>query len=584
MPKGLNYICTMKMNKLISKKFYELAYALDFLGENPFKIRAYQKVARVLEDLPEDVTEIYKREGVEGLEKIPGIGEGIAKKIVQFIETGTFEKYEEVMSKVPRDLLRLMEVQGLGPRTLRQIYDKFKVSTFDDFVKVLDDPRILTLPGMGEKKIENIKRGLELFLKGQERIPLGIAVNIVEDILEYLKNSGKVNLISPCGSYRRMRETVGDLDILVVGENGAEIIDYFTKYPNVTEILASGETKGSCIMEDKYQVDVRVVPRESWGAALQYFTGSKAHNVKLRSLAKNLGLKISEYGVFKDEAYIAGFEEEDVYKAIGLPWIPPELREDQGEIEAALEGKLPSIIEYNDLKGDLHVHSNFSDGTSSLEEIAEFAISLGYEYIGICDHSMSVKYAGGLGIDELREKNKLIDRLNSKFENFKLLKGAEVDILQDGSLDYPDELLKELDFVVASIHIWKKNEDATLRICKAMENPYVTIIGHPTGRLIGQREGYNVDIDTIIEKAYETKTFIEINAYYERLDFNDVNAKKGKDRGVLFAINTDAHHIGQLSMIRLGIGQARRAWLSAQDVINTRPYEELIKLLYLKRK
>ncbi|MEO0272916.1 MAG: PHP domain-containing protein, partial [candidate division WOR-3 bacterium] len=362
------------------------------------------------------------------------------------------------------------------------------------------------------------------------------------------------------------------------------IIDYFTKYPGVTEILASGETKGSCIMEDKYQVDVRVVPRESWGAALQYFTGSKAHNVKLRSIAKNLGLKISEYGVFKEEAYIAGFEEEDVYKAIGLPWIPPELREDQGEIEAALGGNLPQIINYDDVKGDLHVHSSFSDGTSSLEEIAEFARNLGYEYVGICDHSRSVKYAGGLEIDELREKNRLIDKLNSKFKNFRLLKGAEVDILQDGSLDYPDEVLKELDFVIASIHIWKKNEDATQRICKAMENPYVTIIGHPTGRLIGQREGYMVDIDAILEKAKETKTFIEINSYYERLDFNDLNAKKGKERGILFVINTDAHHVGQLNMIRLGIGQARRAWLSAFDVINSRSFHDLIALLNVKRK
>ncbi|MGB9824731.1 MAG: DNA polymerase/3'-5' exonuclease PolX [Candidatus Hydrothermia bacterium] len=573
----------MKINKILAKKFEELANALDFLGENPFKVRAYQKVARVLDELPTDVKEIYLKEGVEGLERIPGIGEGIAKKIVQFIETGTFEKYEEVMSQVPRDLLKLMEVQGLGPRTLRQIYDKFKVTTTEEFMKILDDPRLLTLPGMGEKKIENIKRGLELYFKGQERIPLGVAVNIVEDIVEYMKKSGKVELISPCGSYRRMKETVGDLDILVVGENGTEIIDYFTKYPGVTEILASGETKGSCIMEDKYQVDMRVVPRESWGAALQYFTGSKAHNVKLRSIAKNLGLKISEYGVFKEDTYIAGKEEEDVYKAVGLPWIPPEMREDQGEIEAALEGKLPKIIGYDELKGDLHMHSDFSDGTSSLEEIAQYAMQMGYEYVGICDHSRSVKYAGGLEVEELRERNKEIDRLNQKFKRFRLLKGMEVDILQDGSLDYPDEVLKELDFVIASIHIWKKNEDATARIIKAMENPYVTIIGHPTGRLIGQREGYNVDIDKIIEKAVETKTFIEINSYYERLDFNDINARKGKEKGVLFAINTDAHQIGQLSMIRLGIGQARRAWLSPQDVINTSPLEKIFDILKIKR-
>jgi len=574
----------MKINKVLAKKFEELANALDFLGENPFKVRAYLKVARVLEELPEDVTEIYKMQGFEGLERIPGIGEGIAKKIVEFIEKGTFEKYEEVMSKVPADLLKLMDVPGVGPRTLKLIYDKFKVTTMDEFIKILDDPRILTLPGMGEKKIENIKRGLELYLSMQERIPLGIAVNIVEDIIEYMKESKKVELISGCGSYRRMKETVGDIDILIVGENGAELIEHFTKFPSVTDVLASGDTKGSVIVEGKYQVDMRVVGRESWGAALQYFTGSKNHNIKLRTIAKAKGLKISEYGVFREEKLIAGAEEEDVYKSLGLPWIPPELREDQGEIEAAMSGNLPVLLGYNEVKGDLHVHSNYSDGTSSLEELAEFARKMGYQYLAICDHSRSAKYAGGLEIDELRERNREIDRINKSFKDFVLLKGAEVDILSDGQLDYPDEVLRELDFVVASIHIWKKNEDATQRIIKAMENPYVTIIGHPTGRLIGQREGYHVDIDTIIDKAVETKTFLEMNAYYERLDFNDVNSRKAKEKGALLVINTDAHHVGQLPMIRLGIGQARRAWLGPQDVVNTRNLSEVVELLKIKLK
>ena len=574
----------MKINKVLAKKFEELANALDFLGENPFKVRAYLKVARVLEELPEDVTEIYKMQGFEGLERIPGIGEGIAKKIVEFIEKGTFEKYEEVMSKVPADLLKLMDVPGVGPRTLKLIYDKFKVTTMDEFIKILDDPRILTLPGMGEKKIENIKRGLELYLSMQERIPLGIAVNIVEDIIEYMKESKKVELISGCGSYRRMKETVGDIDILVVGENGAKLIEHFTKFPSVTDVLASGDTKGSVIVEGKYQVDMRVVGRESWGAALQYFTGSKNHNIKLRTIAKAKGLKISEYGVFREEKLIAGAEEEDVYKSLGLPWIPPELREDQGEIEAAMSGNLPVLLGYNEVKGDLHVHSNYSDGTSSLEELAEFARKMGYQYLAICDHSRSAKYAGGLEIDELRERNREIDRINKSLKDFVLLKGAEVDILSDGQLDYPDEVLRELDFVVASIHIWKKNEDATQRIIKAMENPYVTIIGHPTGRLIGQREGYHVDIDTIIDKAVETKTFLEMNAYYERLDFNDVNSRKAKEKGALLVINTDAHHVGQLPMIRLGIGQARRAWLGPQDVVNTRNLSEVVELLKIKLK
>ncbi len=574
----------MKINKMLSKRFEELASALDFLGENPFKVRAYLKVSRILDEMDEEVSEIYKMEGLSGLEKIPGIGEGIAKKIAEFLETGTFQKYEEVMSQVPPDLLILMNVPGIGPRTLKQIYDNFRVTKMEDFVKILDDPRLLQLPGMGEKKIENIKRGLELYLSMQERMPLGVAMGIVEELLEYMNKCEYVKFISPCGSYRRMKETVGDIDILVVGPNGSEIIKYFTQYPLVSDVLASGDTKGSVVIENKYQVDLRVVSEESWGAALQYFTGSKSHNVKVRSIAKSKGLKVSEYGVFMGDKYVAGREEEEVYRALGMEWIPPELREDQGEVEAALAGNLPNLVEFKDIKGDLHVHSSYSDGSSSLEELAKYSISFGYSYLGVCDHSKSVKYAGGLAIDGLREKNREIDRLNSELGGFRLLKGTEVDILADGKLDYPDEVLAELDFVVASIHMWKKNEDATERILKAMESPFVTIIGHPTGRLIGQREGYRVDIDAIIEKAVETKTFIEINSYYERLDFNDVNAKKAKEKDVLLVINTDAHHTGQFSMVRLGIGQARKAWLMPNDVVNTRPLEDLIELLNTKRK
>ncbi len=573
----------MNTNKILAARFEDLAKALDFLGENPFKIRAYLKAAQVLRDMNEDVQEIYKQKGFEGLKSIPGIGEGIAKKIVEFIEKGTFEKYEEVMKQIPPELLKLMDVPGIGARTLKLIYDHFKITTFSEFKKILDDPRLLTLPGMGTKKIENMKKGLELYLSMQERIPLGLAIELVEDLTKYMKESGQIELISACGSFRRMKETVGDIDILVVSNKGGEIIDHFTKYPLVTEVLASGETKGSVIIEDKYQVDMRVVPRESWGAALQYFTGSKEHNVKLRSIAKSKGLKLSEYGVFREDTFVAGSNEEEVYNILGLPWIPPEIREDTGEIEAGLSGNLPELIDYNDVKGDLHVHSNFSDGSSSLEELAEYARKFGYSYLGICDHSRSVKYAGGLEVEEIRERNRIIDKINQQYRDFKLLKGAEVDILSDGSLDYPDEVLKELDVVVASVHMWKKNEDATERIIKAMENPYVNIIGHPTGRLIGQREGYMVDIDAIIEKAFETGTFIEINSYFERLDFNDVNARKAKDKGVLLAINTDSHHVGQFWMIKLGIGQARRGWLSPKDVINTRGLEDLLELLRSKR-
>ncbi len=573
----------MNINKILASRFEDLAKALDFLGENLFKIRAYLKAAQVLRDMKEDVSEIYFQKGFEGLESIPGIGEGIAKKIVEFIEKGTFEKYEEVMKQIPPELLKLMDVPGIGAKTLKLIYDHFKVTTFSEFEKILDDPRILTLPGMGAKKIENMKKGLELYMSMQERIPLGLAIELVDDLTKHMKDSGPIELISACGSFRRMKETVGDIDILVVSDKGGEIIDHFTKYPLVTEVLASGETKGSVIIEDKYQVDMRVVPRESWGAALQYFTGSKEHNVKLRSIAKSKGLKLSEYGVFREETFVAGSSEEEVYNILSLPWIPPEIREDSGEIEAALSGNLPELIDYNDVKGDLHVHSNFSDGNSSLEELAEHARKFGYSYLGVCDHSRSVKYAGGLEVGEIRQRNSIIDKINAQYIDFRLLKGAEVDILSDGSLDYPDEVLKELDVVVASVHMWKKNEDATERIIKAMENPYVNIIGHPTGRLIGQREGYIVDIDAIVQKAFETGTFIEINSYFERLDFNDINARKAKDKGVLLAINTDSHHVGQFWMIKLGIGQARRGWLSPRDVVNTRSLEELLELLRSKR-
>ncbi len=485
-------------------------------------------------------------------------------------------KYEEVMSMVPQELLTLLDVQGIGPRTLRLAYDKLGVRTVEDFKRVLEDGSLARLPGMGPKKIENIKKGLELYERMRDRIPIGLAFPLVNEIIEAMGKLDEVNRISACGSFRRMKETVGDLDILTTGTDGRKIIDYFVHLPGVTRVLASGDTKGSAIFHDRYQVDLRVVPEESYGAALQYFTGSKQHNVHIRTIAKAMGLKISEYGVFKDDEMIAGKDEAEVYKAVGLPWIPPELREDWGEIEAAAAGKLPLLVELKDIKGDLHVHSRYSDGTATLEEIAERARELGYEYIAVCDHSVSAKYAHGLEIDRLKEKIERIRELNKSLDGVKLLAGTEVDILSDGSLDYPDEVLKQLDFVVASVHTWRKDEDVTERILRAMENPYVHVIGHPTGRLISQREGYQVDIDRIIEKAAETGTALEINAYYDRLDLRDVNVRKANEAGVKLSIGTDAHNIGQLWMMVLGVGTARRGWSTPQSIINTMSYDELV--------
>ncbi len=567
----------MNKNKILSEMFDRMADALEFLDENRFKVIAYRKAARVLEDYPEDIEEVYRRGGIKALKAIPGIGDRIAKKIAEYLETGRMSKYEEVMSQVPQELLTLLDVQGIGPRTLRLAYEKLGVRTIEDFKRVLEDGSLAKLPGMGPKKIENIKKGLELYEKMRDRIPIGLAFPLVNEIIELVGKLPEVKHISACGSFRRMKETVGDLDILTTGKDGRKIIDYFVHLPGVTRVLAAGDTKGSAIFHDRYQVDLRVVPEESYGAALQYFTGSKQHNVHLRTIAKSKGLKISEYGVFRGSEKIAGRTEEEVYAAVGLDWVPPELREDWGEIEAAMAGKLPHLVEMKDIKGDLHVHSKYSDGTATLEEIAEKAKEMGYEYIAVCDHSVSAKYAHGLDIDRLMEKVERIKELNRKLDGVKLLAGTEVDILPDGTLDYPDEVLKELDFVVASIHIWRKDEDATERIIRAMENPYVHVIGHPTGRLISQREGYQVDIDRVIEKAAETGTALEINAYYDRLDLRDVNVRKANEMGVKLSIGTDTHNIGQLWMMVLGVGTARRGWSTPDAIINTMSYEELME-------
>ncbi len=576
----------MTKNKELARIFDRMADALEFLGEIPFKVVAYRKAARVLEDLPEDVEEIYRQGGMAALMRLPGIGEGIAKKIAQYLDEGRIDRYEEVMRQVPQDLLDLMEVQGIGPRTLRLAYEKLGVRTKEDFKRALEDGSLARLPGMGPKKIENIKRGLELYERMAQRIPLGAAYPLVQDIVEALRALPEVLEISPAGSFRRMKETVGDLDILVAArpEHGRQVIQAFVSLPQVTQVLAAGDTKGSAIFQDRYQVDLRVVPPESYGAALQYFTGSKAHNVHLRGIARGMGLKISEYGVFRGPEKIAGETEESVYRAVGLVWIPPELREDRGEIEAAQRGQLPRLVEYQEIRGDLHVHSRYSDGTATLEELAHFGQRMGYEYLAVCDHSQSVKYARGLEIERLRKKNQEIDRLNAHLQGFRLLKGTEVDILPDGSLDYPDEVLAELDFVVASVHQWRKGEDVTERILRAMENPFVHAIGHPTGRLISTREGYRVDVEALIQKARETGTFLEINAYYERLDLNDVHARLAGEQGVLLVIGTDAHQAGQLWQMRLGVGVARRAWLGPHHIVNTRPLTELLELLQAKRR
>jgi DNA polymerase (family 10) len=562
-------------NKELSKIFDEIADALELKGGAFYKIVAYRRVSRVLDDLTEDVEALAK----EGrLREIHGVGEGIAKKIEEYLATGRMKKHQEALSGMPRGFLALLKIQNLGPKTLALAHRELGVKSLDDLVRVVEDGSLARLTRMGKQRVENIKKGIETFLRARERIPIYEAAEISDEILSYMKTLPGVKRVTPAGSLRRMRETVGDIDILATGDDGEKIVDFFEKYPEASRVLASGKTKGSIVVRagrDARQVDLRAVPDDSYGAALQYFTGSKAHNIRLRSIAKEKGMKISEYGVFKGDEKIAGRTEEEVYEAVGLPYIPPELREDRGEVEAALSGKLPRLLEASDINGDLHVHSTYSDGRSTIEEIAEYARSLGYEYVAICDHSKSAKYARGLSEEALREEMDEIDGLNRRLEGMRVLKGSEVDILSDGTLDFSDELLGQLDVVVAAVHTgFKKN--VTERFIAAIENPHVDVIAHPTGRLISKRRGYEVDLGKVMEAAKEHDKVLELNAYYDRLDLSELQLRRAKEMGIRISIDTDAHSVGDMRWMRFGVGMARRGWLEKGDVVNALSCTELL--------
>jgi len=561
-------------NKEIAIVFSRIADALEIKGETGFKVIAYRKASRILEDLTEDIEDISKE---KRLQEISGIGSGIAKKIEEYLKTGYMKKFDEALSDIPEGLLELLNIQNVGGKTVHLAYKQLGVKSLEDLKRVIDDGSLTRLYGLGGKKVENIKKGITIYEHAQERIHIFEAANIVEEVIDYLKEAPHIGRISPAGSLRRMRETVGDIDILATGKDGAKIIDYFTQFPGATRTLAAGKTKGSVMIsaeKGERQVDLRIVDESEYGSALQYFTGSKAHNIKLRSLAKEMGLKISEYGVFRGEKKITGTKEEEIYRTLNLAFIPPELREDRGEIELAAKNKLPRIVESTDIRGDLHVHSQYSDGSLSIEKIAESAKNLGYEYIAVCDHSQSVKYANGLSPERLRNQIDEIDSINRHLKGIKILKGTEVDILQDGRLDFPDEILKDLDIVVVAIHSgFKRN--VTGRMLQAMENPYVTIIAHPSGRLISGREGYDVDLENVIEGAQKFGVVLELNAYYDRLDLNEFYLKKAKDKNIKISLGTDTHHAGGLEMMRFGVGIARRAWLEKKDIINCLSYENI---------
>ncbi len=573
-----------RKNKELARIFEKIADILEFLGDNIYRVNSYRRASTLISELPEDIEELY-RSGK--LSRLPGIGSSTLLKIEEFLRTGTVKKYEDLRKRVPEDLLELMDVSGIGPKTLKTAYEKLGVRTKDDFIRVLKDGSLAKLPGFGPKKVEKILKGIELWESVQERIPLIEAYPMAQDVLEYMRREESIREISVAGSLRRMKETIGDIDILVSAErkDWRKIHEHFVKYPEVDKILAKGETKSSVVLKNGRQVDLRTVEPISWGAALQYFTGSKQHNVRVRDIAKEKGLKVNEYGVFKadTEERLGGEREEEVYELVGMEWIPPEIRENWGEIELALERKLPKLVEFEDIKGDFHMHTNWSDGINPLEEVVEYAHKLGYGYIVIGDHSQSARVANGLTPERYMEQWKLIEKLNRVYnpKGFYILKGCEVDILPDGNLDLPDEVLEGFDFVVASIHS-RFNQDNTFRILRAMENPYVNLIGHPTGKAYGQREGYPLDMEKVMDVAKETGTALEINTF--RIDLSPENIRRCVERGVMMAVVTDAHSVTHLPYIRVGVGIARRGWAPPELILNTRDLKGIRDFVLQKRK
>jgi DNA polymerase (family 10) len=569
-------------NQELAKIFYEIA---DYLRmENvAFKPFAYQRVAMSLESMEEDVEKVYKQGGIVALEKIPGVGKNIAEKIEEYLKTGKIKSYSDLKKKTPIDLEELLAVEGLGPRKTKTLYQKLGIKNLKELEKAAKEHKIASLFGFKEKTEKNILEGIAFLKKSKGRFLLGEILSEVKEITSKLKTLKEVEQISVAGSVRRMKETVGDVDILITTKNPKKVMDFFVSLPGIAKVWVKGTTKSSIRLDRGFDVDLRTVHNKSYGSALQYFTGSKEHNIATRRLAIEKGLKLNEYGVFRGKKMIAGWSEAGVYRALGLPWIEPELREDQGEIEKALAKDLPKIIGYDEIKGDLHCHSDWDGGENSIEEMAETAMAMGYEYIGISDHTKFLRIENGLDERKLELQRKEIDKLNEKMKKenkkFRILQGCETNILKDGSTDIKNEALAKLDYVIAGIHSGFKMEkdEMTERMINAIKNPNIDIISHPSGRILKKRDEYLIDFDKVLRAAKEHDKILEINSWPERLDLNDQRIRMAKEMKVKMVINTDSHGRDQMRFIELGIAQARRGWAGKEDIINSHTIEKLLK-------
>ena len=564
----------------------DLGFLTEMTEEDPnvqFRARAYYRAADTIASLSENVTDIYDKYGVNGLLEIPSVGKAIASKIEEYLKTGKMQHLEELKAKVPINIDELYGIEGMGPKTIKMFYDKLQIKNLADLEKAATEGKLKTLPGFTEKKEQDIFKQIEFFKRGKGRLIIGEVYPLVKQIEKRLQHIAGVKNAAAAGSIRRMKETIGDIDYLVAASDPEQVIDFFVKMPEVQEILGMGRAKAFVKLASGIDADLLVVPEESWGSALQYFTGSKEHSVQLRKIAISKGLRLNEWGVFKGDKRVAGKTEEEVYKILGLHWIPPEMRENAGEIELGRQGKVPKLVEYGSLKGDLQVHSENSDGTATIEEMARGAKAFGLDYIAITDHTKSLKLAGGLEEQELLEQADKITQLNDRLreEEFRILSSAEVNIMKDGSLDIPNTVLDKLDIVGAAIHSHFNLpiETQTERLIKAAKNPSVDILFHPTGRLINKRAGYALDIEKVIEAAKDTNTVLEIDAHYDRLDLKDEYVRMAVRNGVKLVIDSDAHHPIHYSFLTFGIAQARRGWAIQSDILNTLPADKLLNAL-----